>query len=159
VAGLSVVGRDRFGVFPLRYTVAVGRGIRAWLLQTGMFLPALGMELWQWSSKFKRVQAVHVFVCRGKLLNVRDASAAQITGNAEIQNIKQILGLQHGKAYSDAKSLRYGHLMIMTDQVQLCPGRRLSASLACSWVTIMLGPCCVSALGQSCTCSQHCLCS
>jgi DNA gyrase/topoisomerase IV subunit B len=31
---------------------------------------------------------------RGKLLNVRDASAAQITGNAEIQNIKQILGLQ-----------------------------------------------------------------
>ncbi|KAL4420378.1 hypothetical protein ABPG77_002318 [Micractinium sp. CCAP 211/92] len=70
VAGLSVVGRDRFGVFPLR----------------------------------------------GKLLNVRDASAAQITGNAEIQNIKQILGLQHGKVYTDAKSLRYGHLMIMTDQ-------------------------------------------
>lgn len=54
---------------------------------------------------------------RGKLLNVRDASAAQITGNAEIQNIKQILGLQHGKVYTDAKSLRYGHLMIMTDQV------------------------------------------
>lgn len=100
---------------------------------------------------------------RGKLLNVRDASAAQITGNAEIQNIKQILGLQvwggqhagtpvgmaelaswrqacrtkhaagdpaetiaaapfprtllqHGKVYSDVKSLRYGHLMIMTDQ-------------------------------------------
>lgn len=55
--------------------------------------------------------------CRGKLLNVRDAGAAQITGNAEIQNIKQILGLQHGKVYQDAKSLRYGHLMIMTDQV------------------------------------------
>jgi DNA gyrase/topoisomerase IV subunit B len=55
--------------------------------------------------------------CRGKLLNVRDASAAQITGNAEIQSIKQILGLQHGKVYTDAKSLRYGHLMIMTDQV------------------------------------------
>lgn len=55
--------------------------------------------------------------CRGKLLNVRDASSAQITGNAEIQNIKQILGLQHGKVYTDSKSLRYGHLMIMTDQV------------------------------------------
>ncbi len=52
---------------------------------------------------------------------MRDASAAQITGNAEIQNIKQILGLQHGKVYSDAKSLRYGHLMIMTDQV--CAGQ------------------------------------
>jgi len=37
------------------------------------------------------------FFCRGKLLNVRDASTTQVTGNAEIQNIKQILGLQHGK--------------------------------------------------------------
>ncbi|KDD76869.1 subunit A of DNA gyrase/topoisomerase IV, partial [Helicosporidium sp. ATCC 50920] len=70
VAGLSVVGRDRYGVFPLR----------------------------------------------GKLLNVRDASAAQISGNAEIQNIKQILGLQHGKEYNNSGTLRYGHLMIMTDQ-------------------------------------------
>ena len=35
--------------------------------------------------------------CRGKLLNVRDASALQITNNTEIQNIKQIMGLQHGK--------------------------------------------------------------
>jgi DNA topoisomerase-2 len=36
--------------------------------------------------------------------------------NAEISAIKQILGLQHGKVYKDASSLRYGHLMIMTDQ-------------------------------------------
>ena len=70
ISGLSVVGRDKYGVFPLR----------------------------------------------GKLLNVRDASATQITGNAEINNIKQILGLQHGKVYEDVKSLRYGHLMVMTDQ-------------------------------------------
>ncbi len=35
---------------------------------------------------------------RGKLLNVRDASATQIANNAEIQTIKQIMGLQHGKA-------------------------------------------------------------
>jgi DNA topoisomerase-2 len=34
----------------------------------------------------------------------------------EINHIKQILGLQHGKVYTDIKSLRYGHLMIMTDQ-------------------------------------------
>jgi len=70
VGGLSVSGRDKFGVFPLR----------------------------------------------GKLLNVREASASQVAANAEIQNIKQILGLQHGKAYESAASLRYGHLMIMTDQ-------------------------------------------
>ena len=36
--------------------------------------------------------------------------------NAEISAIRQIMGLQHGKRYEDAKSLRYGHLMIMTDQ-------------------------------------------
>jgi DNA topoisomerase-2 len=36
--------------------------------------------------------------------------------NAEISHVKQILGLQHGKEYTDVKSLRYGQLMIMTDQ-------------------------------------------
>ncbi|CAI7859235.1 unnamed protein product [Closterium sp. NIES-53] len=70
VSGLSVVGRDKYGVFPLR----------------------------------------------GKLLNVRDAPAKQLTENAEITNIKQIMGLQQGKHYDSTKSLRYGHLMIMTDQ-------------------------------------------
>ncbi|KAF3788559.1 DNA topoisomerase 2 [Nymphaea thermarum] len=70
MAGISVVGRNHYGVFPLR----------------------------------------------GKLLNVREASHKQIMENAEIQNIKRILGLQHGKEYDNLKSLRYGHLMIMTDQ-------------------------------------------
>ena len=70
VSGLSVVGRDRYGVFRLR----------------------------------------------GKLLNVRDASHDQIMNNAEINHIKQILGLRHGTTYESAKSLRYGHIMIMTDQ-------------------------------------------
>lgn len=57
-----------------------------------------------------------VFPLRGKLLNVRDASIDQISKNAEIQSIKQFLGLQHKKEYTDTKSLRYGHIMIMTDQ-------------------------------------------
>ncbi|KAL7227532.1 hypothetical protein ACSBR1_022397 [Camellia fascicularis] len=57
-----------------------------------------------------------VFPLRGKLLNVREASHKQIMENAEIQSIKQILGLQHGKQYDSVKTLRYGHLMIMTDQ-------------------------------------------
>nr|BAE06274.1 topoisomerase II [Scutellaria baicalensis] len=70
IAGLSVVGRDHYGVFPLR----------------------------------------------GKLLNVREASHNQLMHNLEIQHIKQILGLQHGKQYESVKPLRYGHLMIMTDQ-------------------------------------------
>lgn len=72
VSGLSIVGRDNYGVFPLR----------------------------------------------GKLLNVRDASFDQVKNNVEITHIKQILGLQHGKTYDEdsIKTLRYGKLMIMTDQ-------------------------------------------
>ncbi|TFY75740.1 hypothetical protein EWM64_g8272 [Hericium alpestre] len=70
VAGLGVVGRDNFGVFPLR----------------------------------------------GKLLNVREARHDQIMKNEEIQNIKKIMGLQHNKDYTNITSLRYGRLMIMTDQ-------------------------------------------
>ncbi|KAG8998298.1 DNA topoisomerase 2 [Tulasnella sp. 427] len=69
-AGLSVVGRDNFGVFPLR----------------------------------------------GKPLNVREATHDQIMKNQEIQNIKKIVGLVHGKQYQDVSALRYGSVMIMTDQ-------------------------------------------
>ena len=73
VAGLGVVGRDNFGVFPLR----------------------------------------------GKLLNVRDAKHDQIMKNEEIQAIKKIMGLQHNKTYDSVSGLRYGRLMIMTDQVSV----------------------------------------
>jgi DNA topoisomerase-2 len=57
-----------------------------------------------------------VFPLRGKPLNVRDASATAKTDNAELTHIKQILGLVHGRKYTDLKSLRYGRVMIMTDQ-------------------------------------------
>ncbi|KAJ6385281.1 hypothetical protein OIU77_028466 [Salix suchowensis] len=57
-----------------------------------------------------------VFPLRGKLLNVREATSKQLKENKEIESIKKILGLQHDKQYSNVKSLRYGHLMIMTDQ-------------------------------------------
>ena len=70
IAGLKVVGSDRYGVFPLK----------------------------------------------GKILNVKDISAAKKTANQEITYIKQILGLETGKEYTDMKQLRYGRIMIMTDQ-------------------------------------------
>jgi DNA gyrase/topoisomerase IV subunit B len=70
IAGLSVVGRDKYGVFPLR----------------------------------------------GKILNVKDAQLKKIQENEEIANLKKILGLQHGKEYKDASELRYGRIMVMTDQ-------------------------------------------
>lgn len=70
VSGLSVVGRDYYGIYPLR----------------------------------------------GKLLNVRDANHKQISENVEISAVKQILGLQHGRHYTSNDSLRYGRMMLMTDQ-------------------------------------------
>ncbi|XP_061738599.1 DNA topoisomerase 2-beta isoform X2 [Nerophis ophidion] len=75
VSGLGVIGRDRYGVFPLR----------------------------------------------GKILNVREATHKQIMENAEINNIIKIVGLQYKKSYEDSeslRSLRYGKIMIMTDQDQ-----------------------------------------
>ena len=57
-----------------------------------------------------------VYPLRGKVLNVRDASVDQISKNVEIQNIKNFMGLKHKTQYDDCRNLRYGHLMIMTDQ-------------------------------------------
>lgn len=70
VAGTEVIGKDRYGVFPLR----------------------------------------------GKLLNVREATPKQLIENEEIKNIKQIMGLKHGKVYKDVSQLRYGRILILTDQ-------------------------------------------
>ena len=70
IAGLAVVGRERWGVFPLR----------------------------------------------GKMLNVKDISQEKFNKNEELTSIKKILGLEQGKVYNTTASLRYGRVMIMTDQ-------------------------------------------
>lgn len=57
-----------------------------------------------------------VFPLRGKLLNAREASAKTLLKNEEIKNIKQIMGLKHGKVYKDLSKLRYGGIIILTDQ-------------------------------------------
>jgi DNA topoisomerase-2 len=57
-----------------------------------------------------------VFPLRGKLLNVKDTSAKKVEATEEIANLKKILGLESGKKYDDIKSLRYGRILIMTDQ-------------------------------------------
>ena len=56
-----------------------------------------------------------VFPLKGKLLNVRDATAKQLLNNEEIINIKQIVGLQMNKQYTDVSDLRYGRILILTD--------------------------------------------
>ena len=70
ISGLSVIGRDKYGVFPLR----------------------------------------------GKIMNVKDATLQKISDNAEITALKKILGLEQNKKYTDVSDLRYGSIMIMTDQ-------------------------------------------
>ena len=73
VAGLEKIGREKFGVFPLR----------------------------------------------GKFLNVRHATVDQLAKNAEVKALISILGLDFGKEYdttAERKDLRYGHIMLMTDQ-------------------------------------------
>ncbi len=70
ISGLTIVGREKWGVFPLR----------------------------------------------GKLLNVRDITIQKFNANEELTAIKKILGLEQGKVYKDVSELRYGRVMIMTDQ-------------------------------------------
>lgn len=70
ISGLEIIGRDLYGVFPLK----------------------------------------------GKLLNVRDATPNQLLSNEEIKNLKYIMGLKQNTVYNDTKKLRYGHILILTDQ-------------------------------------------
>lgn len=70
VAGLGVIGRDNYGVFPLR----------------------------------------------GKVLNVRDKTNEKVGKNEEITNIMKILGINVSDKSIQRKDLRYGSIMIMTDQ-------------------------------------------
>ena len=57
-----------------------------------------------------------MFPLKGKVLNVRNKSTKEIANNDEIANIKKILGLKHGKKYTNVKDLRYGRVLVLTDQ-------------------------------------------
>ena len=53
------------------------------------------------------------------MLNVREASTKQILENNEVQSLLKIIGLNFKEKYEtrdSLKNLRYGKLMIMTDQ-------------------------------------------
>jgi DNA topoisomerase-2 len=69
-AGLSKIGRDYYGIFPLK----------------------------------------------GKMLNVKNASSSQVRNNAEMNNLKQIIGLKQDTEYADVSELRYGGVVVLTDQ-------------------------------------------
>jgi DNA topoisomerase-2 len=57
-----------------------------------------------------------IFPLKGKLLNVRTATRKQIIENAEIKALISILGLDTSKKYTNVSSLRYGKILLMTDQ-------------------------------------------
>ena len=62
---------------------------------------------------------IGIYPMRGKLYNVRGEIQKKISENKEIKEIKQILGLETGKNYTDQdveKKLRYGKILFMTDQ-------------------------------------------
>jgi len=62
---------------------------------------------------------IGVYPMKGKMFNIRGESVSKISDNKEIAEIKQILGLEHGKDYTsdDIKTkLRYGKILFMTDQ-------------------------------------------
>ena len=62
---------------------------------------------------------IGVYPMKGKMLNIRGESVSKIGENKEINEIKQILGLEHGKVYTQElvkSKLRYGKLLFMTDQ-------------------------------------------
>lgn len=49
-------------------------------------------------------------------MNVRDAPTSSILANKELQDLIKIMGFYMGKTYHDVRELRYGSIMIMTDQ-------------------------------------------
>ena len=57
-----------------------------------------------------------VFPLKGKLLNVKDTSGKKVEQTEEIASLKKIIGLESGKKYENVNSLRYGRVLIMTDQ-------------------------------------------
>ena len=62
---------------------------------------------------------IGVYPMKGKLFNVRGETVTKIGDNKEINEIKQILGLEHGKKYThdDVNTkLRYSKVVFMTDQ-------------------------------------------
>ena len=62
---------------------------------------------------------IGIYPMKGKMFNVRGESISKIGDNKEINEIKQILGLEHEKEYTeeDVKTkLRYGKVLFMTDQ-------------------------------------------
>ena len=49
-------------------------------------------------------------------MNVKDSSSSKVELAKEIAELKKIVGLESGKTYENLGTLRYGRILIMTDQ-------------------------------------------
>ena len=68
-----------------------------------------------WGRAIVGPEKYGIMPLKGKVLNLRDATIAQLIGNEEINNLKQIIGLKENTNYKDTSSLRYSKIMILTD--------------------------------------------
>jgi DNA topoisomerase-2 len=62
---------------------------------------------------------IGVYPLKGKCMNVNGETAARISQNKEITELKKVLGLETNKEYKnkeDVNKLRYGKVLFMTDQ-------------------------------------------
>jgi len=59
---------------------------------------------------------INDFTVTHNCLNVRGESAAKINSNAEITELKKIIGLKHNHKYESLNELRYGGIICLTDQ-------------------------------------------
>ena len=96
VAGLAVVGRETFGVFPVR---GKPPNVRQWSLDT----------------------LVDKIKTKTKSKGAAAGGASPGGGLLELVDLMRALGLQPGTNYAEGSkardTLRYGRLMLMTDQV------------------------------------------
>ena len=80
-----------------------------------------------WGRSIVGPEKYGIMPLKGKVLNIRDASIAQLIGNEEINNLKQILGLKQDRIYKDVNDLRYGKVMLLTDAD--CDGSHIKSLL------------------------------
>ena len=73
------------------------------------------MTFAMWGRSVVGPEKYGCYPLKGKVLNIRDATMSQLMNNEEINNLKQIIGLQNNKEYKNTSDLRYGKIMILTD--------------------------------------------
>jgi hypothetical protein len=164
VAGLDVVGRAHFGVFPLRGKPLNVRGrARARARSVSVLVSTLSVlvstfRAWQVRDAPRAKVRSYSMLCYAVLcyamlcyavlccavLCYAMLAMAKVEANAELHHLVAALGLRHGASYvtqssvavsprcvrrgcryryaqpSQRAKLRYGHLMLMTDQARRC---------------------------------------